>query len=109
VVECAGRPETIQSAVDLVRRGGGVTLIGLSDRDATIRPGFWLMKEVTVRCSIAYEQRDFGPVVEMLADGRVRADPLHTRTVGLSELDAAMAELASGPARDVKVLVDPRR
>lgn len=108
VVECAGRPETIQSAVDLVRRGGGVTLIGLSDRDATIKPGLWLMKEVTVRCSIAYEQRDFVPVVAMLADGRVRAEPLHTRTVGLSKLADAMAELAAGPSRDVKVLVDPR-
>ncbi|MBY0401852.1 zinc-binding dehydrogenase [Myxococcota bacterium] len=108
VVECAGRPETIQSAVDLVRRGGAVTLIGLSDKDATIRPGFWLMKEVTVRCSIAYEQRDFAPVVEMLADGRVRAEPLHTRTVGLSQLADAMAELAAGGSRDVKVLVDPR-
>jgi (R,R)-butanediol dehydrogenase/meso-butanediol dehydrogenase/diacetyl reductase len=107
VVECAGRPETIQSAVDLVRRGGSVTLIGLSDRDATIRPGIWLMKEVTVRCSIAYEQRDFGCVVDMLADGRVRADPLHTRTVGLSQLAEAMTELGAGPAQDVKVLVDP--
>lgn len=107
VVECAGRPETIQSAVDRVRRGGRVTLIGLSDRDATIKPGIWLMKEVTVRCSIAYEQRDFAPVVAMLADGRLRAEPLHTRTVGLSRLAEAMAELAGGPARDVKVLVDP--
>ncbi len=108
VVECAGRPETIQSAVDLARRGGSVTLIGLSDRDATIRPGIWLMKEVTVRCSIAYEQRDFAPVVEMIADGRVRAEPLHTRTIGLSQLAEAMAELGAGNARDVKVLVDPR-
>lgn len=107
VVECAGRPETIQSAVDLVRRGGAVTLIGLSDRDATIRPGIWLMKEVTVRCSIAYEQRDFAPVVAMIADGRVRAESLHTRTIGLSQLADAMAELGAGNARDVKVLVDP--
>jgi len=108
VVECAGRPETIQSAVDLVRRGGSVTLIGLSDRDATIRPGIWLMKEVTVRCSIAYERSDFANVVEMLADGRIRADRLHTRTIGLSQLADAMAELGAGAARDVKVLVDPR-
>ena len=84
-----------------------MTLIGLSDRDATIRPGIWLMKEVTVRCSIAYEERDFAPVVEMIADGRVRAEPLHTRTIGLSQLGEAMAELGAG-ARDVKVLVDPR-
>jgi (R,R)-butanediol dehydrogenase/meso-butanediol dehydrogenase/diacetyl reductase len=107
VVECAGRPETIQSAVDLARRGGAVTLIGLSDKDATIRPGIWLMKEVTVRCSIAYEQRDFAPVVAMIADGRVRAEPLHTRTIGLSQLAEAMAELGAGNARDVKILVDP--
>lgn len=107
VVECAGRPETIQSAVDRVRRGGAVTLIGLSDRDATIKPGIWLMKEVTVRCSIAYEQRDFGPVVDLLADGRIRADLLHTRTVPLSRLSDALAELASGPVGDVKVLIDP--
>ena len=90
-----------------MRRGGRVTLIGLSDRDATIKPGIWLMKEVTVRCSIAYEQRDFAPVVAMLSDGRVRAEPLHTRTIGLSQLAEAMAELASGTSRDVKVLVDP--
>jgi len=108
VVECAGRPETIQSAVDLVRRGGSVTLIGLSDRDATIRPGIWLMKEVTVRCSIAYERSDFAPVVAMIADGRIRADRLHTRTIGLSQLASAMAELGAGNARDVKILVDPR-
>ncbi len=107
VVECAGRPETIQAAVDLVRRGGTVTLIGLSDRDATIRPGIWLMKEVTVRCSIAYEQRDFGPVVDMIADGRVRADALHSRTVGLSRLAEAMTALGAGSANDVKILVDP--
>jgi hypothetical protein len=37
----------------------------------------------------------------------VRADPLHTRTVGLSQLAEAMTELGAGPAQDVKVLVDP--
>lgn len=109
VVECAGRPEAIQSAVDLVRRGGAVTLIGLADRDATIRPGTWLMKEVTVRCSIAYEQRDFEPVIAMIASGAVSAAPLHTRTEGLSNLQGAIASLAAGSPSDVKVLIDPRR
>lgn len=109
VVECAGRPETVQSAVDLVRRGGSVALIGLADRDATIRPGTWLMKEVTVRCSIAYERRDFAPVIEMIASGQVAAAPLHTRTEGLSNLHNAVASLAAGSPADVKVLIDPRR
>ncbi len=67
------------------------------------------MKEITVRGSIAYEERDFAPVVELLADGRVRAEPLHTRTIGLSELAAQMTALGEGPAHDVKILVDPSR
>ena len=45
----------------------------------------------------------------MMVDGRVRADRLHSRTVGMSELEAPMGELAAGSPTDVKVLLDPRR
>ena len=38
----------------------------------------------------------------------VQALPLHSRTVGLGDLEATLRELAAGSA-DVKVLVDPRR
>lgn len=107
VFECVGRPETIQTAVDLARRGASIMIIGLSDRDATIRPGTWLMKEVSVRTSIAYRQRDFKPCIEMMAGGRVVAEPLHTGTVGFDGLAAAMTRLGAGNATDVKVLFAP--
>ena len=38
VFECAGISPTIQQAVDFVRRGGAVTLVGLSNEPATINP-----------------------------------------------------------------------
>lgn len=108
VVECAGVPSAVQSAVDLTRRGGQVALIGLSDRPATITPTTWLMKEVVVRSFIAYVRSDFEESIPMLADGRVRAAPLHTATVGLDGLETAFATLADGTAsRDVKILVRP--
>jgi (R,R)-butanediol dehydrogenase/meso-butanediol dehydrogenase/diacetyl reductase len=44
-----------------------------------------------------------------LADGRVRVAPMHTRTVGLHELQPVLQALADGSSQDVKVLVDPRR
>ena len=43
-----------------------------------------------------------------LADGRVNAAPLHTRTVRLDQLEATLRELSAGPSDDIKVLVDPR-
>jgi len=107
VVDCAGVPATVQGAVDLVRRGGWVSLIGLSDVPATITPAVWLMKEAVVRGSIAYVQSDFGACVEMLADGRVRAEPLHTSTVGLDGLIGAFDALAAGASDQTKILVRP--
>ena len=107
VVECAGIPATIQSAVELARRGGRVAVIGLSDLPATIQPGTWLMKEVTVRGSIAYVRREFDPCIAMLASGRISAAPIHTSTVALDAIGGAFDLLAAGAGSETKILVRP--
>ena len=109
VFECAGVPPTIQSAVDLVRRGGRVNLVGLASGNATISPHSWLVKEVSFVASIAYNHHDFAETMNLMADGRIKVDPLHDKTVGLSNLPEAIAELADDPSSAIKVLVDPRR
>jgi len=108
VFECVGRPETIQSAVDFARRGASLALIGLAHQDASIRPVSWLVKELSVTGCIAYEHAEFAHCMDIMADGRVETDLLHTRSVGLDELDAMFGELAAGAVRESKVLVDPR-
>ena len=109
VYECAGVPATIQSAVDLVRRGGTVNLVGLASGSAVISPGVWLVKEVTLVASIGSLHHEFLESMDLIADERVKVTPLHDRTVGLSELAAAIERLADDPSSAVKVLVDPRR
>jgi len=107
VVECAGVPATIQSAVDLVRRGGQVAVIGLSDRPATITPTTWLLKEVVVRCFVAYVRADFDHTVAMMTAGQVQTAPIHTSTVDLDGLTGAFDLLASGAGDETKILVRP--
>lgn len=109
VYECAGVPSTIQRAVELVRRGGTVNLVGLAAGAATISPGDWLRREVTVVASLGYLHHEFAEAMDLIADERVQVSPLHDRTVGLTELPAAIEELADDPSSAVKVLVDPRR
>jgi len=107
VFECAGVPATVQQAVDLVRRGGRVNLVGLASGAATITPGAWLVKEVEVIASLGYLHHEFADVIDLIAAGAVRTEPLHDRTVSLDELPAALAALADDPSTAVKVLVDP--
>ena len=109
VYECVGRPETIQSAVDLARRGGAMCLIGLAAGQATIDPAIWLVKEIGVRSSVAYNHDDFERAMGMIADGHLALEPMHSATVALADLDAALADLASGSSEQTKVLVDPNR
>lgn len=106
VFECAGVPSTVQQAVDLVRRGGRVNLVGLASGTATVNPGSWLVKEVSVVASLGYLHHEFGEAIALIADGAVQVAPLHDRTVTLDELPTTIAQLANDPASAVKVLVD---
>ena len=107
VLECAGVPSTIQRAVDLVRRGGRVGLVGLASQPATIIPGTWLVKEVTVTASLAYTHEEFEITQDLAASGRLQLAPLITDTIGLGGLEDALKRLMK-PSGQVKVLVDPR-
>lgn len=107
VFECAGIPSTIDQSVALARRGGVVSLVGLSTVPAQIAPGSWLAREVRLVASLAYLHEEFDMAMSLVADGRLRLAPLHTGTVGLDELESAFRRLLSG-GEAVKLLVDPR-
>jgi (R,R)-butanediol dehydrogenase/meso-butanediol dehydrogenase/diacetyl reductase len=107
VFECAGVPATIQTAVDIVRRGGLVSLVGVASGQASIDPASWLVKEVRMVSSIAYAHEDFEICKDLVADRRLLTDPLHTSTVKLTDLAEAFARLADQPS-EIKILVDPR-
>ena len=107
VFECAGIPQTIQQSVDLIRRGGAVSLVGLATGAAEIGPGAWLIKEVRLVASLGYVREEFDVAMQLIEDGRLRTEPLHTSTVSLRDLEPAFERLLGG-GEEVKILVDPR-
>ena len=107
VFECAGIPKTVDQSVTLARRGGAVSLVGLASLPAEISPANWLIKEVRVVASLAYLHEEFDHTMQLVADGRLRLEPLHSRTVGLEDLDGAFRSLLANEG-DIKILVDPR-
>lgn len=107
VFECAGISPTINQSVTLARRGGVVSLVGVANHAAEIQPAEWLIKEVRLTSSLAYQREEFEVAQGLVADGRIRCAPLHTSTVSLEQLPSAFASLATAP-EEIKVLVDPR-
>ena len=85
-----------------------MSLLSFLAQPATINAARWLAKEITVIASNAFTHDDFDRSMMFVADGRVTAALLHTRTVSLDRLEATLRELSAGPSDDIKVLVDPR-
>ena len=107
VYECAGIPATIQSAVDLARRGGRVAIIGLAMGDAPISPRQWLTKEIQVSAALGYTHEEFEMTMGYVADGRIDLDVLHSGTVDLIDIAEIFTELSSGVTEHTKVLIRP--
>lgn len=108
VIEASGVPALLQTAIDLSRAGGTVTLLSYLSRPSEINGARLMARETRLVGANAYTRADFARTMGLIADGRVRVEPLHTRTVGLDGLADVLAVLASGEGSDVKVLVDPR-
>ena len=84
VVECVGRPELVQFCQPALRPLGTLVVSGACSEPTPVEPVTALLKEVSIRYSVAYTVDEFREVVSAFADGTV--DP--TATAGPSyELD----------------------
>lgn len=106
VFECAGIPQTVQTAVDLCRRGGTVSLVGVPSLPSQINAASWLIQEINLTTSLAYLHEEFDMAQSLVADGRINAGALHTSTVTLDNMQSAFERLAEHPT-EVKILVRP--
>ena len=106
VLECSGRPEAIQQAVDLARHGGRVVLLGIAVAEVTLVPVFWITREITVTGSINSQFQDFEEALRLLG-ARPEVASIVTTRIGLAEVPATFQEMLH-PSRVGKVVIDPR-
>ena len=108
VFECAGTAATPQVALNEVRYGGEVVLVGVAGpMDSISLLGVpWVVKEVDVHPCFAYTTDEFGEAVDAVAAGALDAGALVSDVRPLEAADVAFAELerSDGP---VKVLLAP--
>ncbi len=105
VYECSGAQAAMDAAFELVRPGGAIMLIGVSGQGVRLDPLACITKEIVLDNSTAHHHHEFGITMDLMLDGRLRTEPMHTRTIGLDALESGFEALAAGEA--AKVLVAP--
>ncbi len=114
VVETVGgEAKTLTEAVNLVRRGGRIVMLGVFEGAPRIPGLSFSTKELTLVGSNCYSHShghsDFGAGVQLLHDNAARVAPLVTHTFGLTEINEAFATAADKASGSIKVQVEPQR
>jgi len=109
VLEAAGTPDSLRTAVACARKGGTIFLLGVMHEPVALDYKAVLMEEKRIVGSIIYRPPDFAEAIGILA--RARIDPGRHVTAEIS-LDRIVSDglepLARSKAQHIKIQVCPR-
>jgi (R,R)-butanediol dehydrogenase/meso-butanediol dehydrogenase/diacetyl reductase len=107
--EVSGSEGGVRTAVDLLGPRGRLVLVAIhgQPRPVDLHQFFW--RELTLIGARLYDRSDFEKAVELVADGTIPAAQLISLVTPLSAVSDAFAQLGSGDAGLMKVLIDCRR
>lgn len=99
VFEVVGLPQLMQQGLDMLARGGVLTLVGAAEREALLafQPRRFMSQQQAILGCIYGNIRpeiDLPLLADWYMDGRLYLDELHTRTIGLSEVPDVFANPA---------------
>ncbi len=84
--ECAGNHESFQNCLKLVKSGGQVLNLGVTEKPTTIVPAAMVMRELDIKSSLAYSYEDVSKCLNYLATGRFKTEGLLSDIIPLSDL-----------------------
>ena len=107
VFECVGNPGVIDQAIQSVRIGGAVVVLGACAHKDQWMPIAGLVKEVDVRFSMVYNINEYRVAIDAMDAGDVTPRAMITDTVDLDHAAEAFEALRGHGSHQCKVMVSP--
>jgi L-iditol 2-dehydrogenase len=107
VFEAVGRQETVADAIECVRKGGTVTLVGNIATQVTIPLQRVVTRQIRLQGSCA-SAGEYPEAMELVAGGRIKVGPMISAVAPLGEGPAWFERLYAREPGLMKVILDPR-
>ncbi|MDX2005569.1 MAG: alcohol dehydrogenase catalytic domain-containing protein [Meiothermus sp.] len=91
IFECVGTERALEAAIQGVRKGGNIIVLGVHGRPAALSVGLIQDWEIGIKGSLMYTYRDYQEAIRLFANGQVQGKPLVTHRFALSEVGRAFA------------------
>ena len=107
VLEAVGRNETVNSAIDCVRKGGTVTLVGNITPQVTIHLQKVVSRQIRLQGSCA-SSGEYPQAMQLIAEGKIKVGPLITAVAPLTDGPEWFERLYAREPNLMKIVLDPR-
>ena len=105
--ECAGTPQAFELCLNLVKAGGQILNLGVTENPASVAPAFLVRRELDIKSSLAYGGEEVIQCLYYLATGRFSTRGLLSDIIPLSDLvEKGFYRLAADKSL-IKVVVAP--
>jgi 2-desacetyl-2-hydroxyethyl bacteriochlorophyllide A dehydrogenase len=105
--ECAGVPQSLVTATKVVKRGGQVLLLGVTQKPAPLVASEMVRQEVEIKATLAFRDEDIRLALDFLAQKRFNTKGMVADIIGLSDIVKGMERLVSPQESLVKLVVAP--
>lgn len=106
-LEAVGRDETVNGAIDCVRKGGTVVLVGNIAPQVTLPLQKVVTRQIRLQGSCA-SSGEYPQAMELIANGKIKVGPLITAVAPLSDGPAWFGRLYAHEPNLMKIVLDPR-
>lgn len=107
VFDCVGLPQTLMNAMQLIRKGGNITVIGIHAEPFELDGYLQLtLKNITLRGLFGYIHDNFHTAISLIKQNKVKLKPLITKTIPLEDVPRALEELSKPDHEDLKIIVN---
>ncbi len=94
--EAIGNPKTVRTAIESVRRGGRIVVVGFCSEPAEIPAGKVMFTELEIRGSLGCRPVDYPRIIELARRGRIRITELVSERVSLQDINRGLDFLRAG-------------
>lgn len=107
VFECAGTPQAIKTALEVVRGAGQVLLLGVSGEETSFVEAMLIQREIDIKASLAYGEDEIRLCLDFLAQRRFNTEGMISDIISLDDIVEKGVERLATTKGLVKVVVAP--
>jgi (R,R)-butanediol dehydrogenase/meso-butanediol dehydrogenase/diacetyl reductase len=108
IIDCVGNEQTISNAINFIKKGGTIVLMGIHKGSITF-PLFMLnSKEVNLQGCLGHDREDIIEAIDLFAQGKVPAEKYISEVIPLEKIQNTFERFLETQNRDfIKILVKP--